>query len=145
MQKPPVEGEDPNPSGCPLYDYGNKICNLYSSMPLHCASYPLAFNGEAFYLIDSESPGLGNGTMTAESLESARNVAREQFSALSSSSALLPVLYNIILMNIMQQSQEAMSALSDEDKEQLEKLLSKPIEETEETKEDDVAQKLDEE
>ncbi len=30
IQRPSIEGDDPNPSGCPLYDYENKICNLYS-------------------------------------------------------------------------------------------------------------------
>ncbi|MHA2357458.1 MAG: YkgJ family cysteine cluster protein [Candidatus Heimdallarchaeaceae archaeon] len=134
IQKHSVEGEDPNPSGCPLYDYENKICNVYSSMPLHCAAYQLAYNGEKFYLVDSESPGLGEGTMTKESLDLARLRARAHFESLSISSAILPVLYTLILANIMQRSQEAMDSLSEDDRKTLDELLSKQREEeTDET------------
>ena len=125
IQKTPVEGEDPNPSGCPLYDYNNKICNVYSSMPFHCAAYPLAYNGEKYYLVDNESPGLGQGIMSKESLELARTRAREHFDALSVSSALLQVLYTMIIASIMRKSQEAMDSLSEEDRKQLDDLLSK--------------------
>ncbi len=125
IQKLSAEGEDTNPSGCPLYDYNNKICNVYSSMPLHCAAYPLAFNGEKFYLVDSESPGIGNGNMTNESLELARQRAKDHFNALSTTSSLLPVLYAVIVGNIMRQSQETMESLSEEDKKKLEELFAK--------------------
>ena len=125
IQKLSTEGEDPNPSGCPLYDYNNKICNVYSSMPLHCAAYPLAFNGEKFYLVDTESPGIGNGNMTNESLELARQRAKDHFTALTTTSSLLPVLYAVIVGNIMRQSQETMESLSEEDKKKLEELFAK--------------------
>lgn len=128
LKKPETE-DDPNPSGCPLYDYNNKICNVYSSMPVHCAAYPLAYNGEKYYLVDMDSPGLGQGKMTSESLSLARKRAKDHFEAVSNSSALLPYIYTLILGEIMRKSQEAMSTLSDEDKEQLEKLLSKSEEE----------------
>lgn len=137
LQKPETEN-DPNPSGCPLYDYNNKICNVYSSMPVHCAAYPLAYNGEKYYLVDNESPGLGEGTMTSESLQIARDRAREHFEAASNSGALLPFIYTLILGEIMRKSQEAMSSLSEEDKQQLENLLSK-------SKETDVVEETEEE
>ncbi|OLS33247.1 MAG: hypothetical protein HeimAB125_00440 [Candidatus Heimdallarchaeota archaeon AB_125] len=123
--KKPETTDDPNPSGCPLYDYSNKICNVYSSMPIHCASYPLAYNGDKFYLVDNDSPGLGNGTMTAETLERAREKAREHFTAVSNTSAILPLLYTMIIAEIMKKSQEAMASLSEEDQKQLDELLSK--------------------
>ncbi|MFW9851590.1 MAG: YkgJ family cysteine cluster protein [Candidatus Thorarchaeota archaeon] len=125
IQKLSTEGEDPNPSGCPLYDYENKICNVYSTMPLHCAAYPLAYNGEKFYLVDTESPGIGHGNMTSESLEVARQRAKDHFIALSTTSSLLPVLYAIIVGNIMRQSQETMESLSEEDKKKLEEMFAK--------------------
>jgi Fe-S-cluster containining protein len=125
IQKLSTDEEDPNPSGCPLYDYNNKICNVYSTMPLHCAAYPLAFNGEKFYLVDNESPGLGNGNMTTESLELARQRAKDHFTALTTTSSLLPVLYAVIVGNIMRQSQETMESLSEEDKKKLEELFAK--------------------
>jgi len=125
IQKMKVEGEDPNPSGCPLYDYNNKICNVYSTMPLHCAAYPLAYNGEKFYLVDTESLGIGNGNMTNESLQLARQRAKDHFIALSSTSSLLPVLYAVIVGNIMRQSQKTMESLSEEDKKKLEELFAK--------------------
>ncbi|MHA1668889.1 MAG: YkgJ family cysteine cluster protein [Candidatus Heimdallarchaeaceae archaeon] len=124
LQKEEKE-DDPNPSGCPLYDYKNKICNIYFSMPIHCAAYPLAYNGEKFYLIDKESPGLGNGSMTKESLQLARQRAQEHYSASISTNSLLPVLYALILNNISRKSKEAMESLSEEDKKKLEELLSK--------------------
>ncbi|MHA1406994.1 MAG: YkgJ family cysteine cluster protein [Candidatus Heimdallarchaeaceae archaeon] len=124
LQKEEKEN-DPNPSGCPLYDYENKICNIYFSMPIHCAAYPLAYNGEKFYLVDKESPGLGNGSMTKESLQLARQRAQEHYSASISSNSLLPVLYALILNNISRKSKEAMESLSEEDKKKLEELLSK--------------------
>ncbi len=124
LKKAEIE-DDPNPSGCPLYDYTNKICNVYSSMPLYCSSYPLAYNGEKFYLVDNDSPGLGNGSMTSETLEMARERARNHFTAVSNTSAILPLLYTMVLANIMKKSQEAMESLSEEDQQQLEELLSK--------------------
>ena len=139
LRKPETE-EDPNPSGCPLYDYNNKICNVYSSMPVHCAAYPLAYNGEKHFLVDTDSPGLGNGTMTSESLSVARQRAKDHYEAVSNSSALLPFIYTLILGEIMKKSQEAMSSLSPEDKEQLEKLLSKSDEDNEE----EIAEEIDE-
>ncbi|MHA1199572.1 MAG: YkgJ family cysteine cluster protein [Candidatus Heimdallarchaeaceae archaeon] len=132
LKKPETE-DDPNPSGCPLYDYANKICNVYSSMPVHCAAYPLAYNGEKHFLVDNESPGLGEGSMTNESLTIARQRAKDHFEAISNSSALLPFLYTLILGEIMRKSQEAMSTLSEDDKKQLEDLLSKPDDEESES------------
>ncbi len=125
LKKAPVEGEDPNPSGCPLYDFENKICNLYSSMPLHCAAYPLAYNGEKFYLVDTESPGLGSGNMSKESLAEARLKAQNQFSALTSTSSILPLIYSLILGNMIKRNQEAMDAMSEEDRKKLDELMRK--------------------
>ena len=134
LKKYSMEGKDENPSGCPMYDYKNKICNIYFSMPIHCQAYPLAFNGEKFYLVDRDSPGLGNGVMTSESLNIARTRAKDHFNALNSSSTILPILYTIIIANIARKSQEAISSLSEEDQKKLEALLSKSKEEEEEIK-----------
>lgn len=125
IQKAQTEDDNSNPSGCPLYDYENKICNVYFSMPIFCASYPLAYNGEKYYLVDKESPGLGNGSMTKDSLELARSRARDHFSYLISTSSIMPLLYAVLIDNIRKRSQEAMDAMSDEDKKQLEDLLSR--------------------
>lgn len=121
-----------NPSGCPLYDYENKICNLYHSMPIHCAAYPLAYNGKKYYLVDKDCPGLGHGQMTKEKLQLARTRAEAHYNAKNSSKSVIPVLYTLILTNIMKKSQEAMGSLSPEDKEQLNTLLSKSKEQTDE-------------
>ncbi len=104
-------------------------------MPFHCAAYPLAYNGEKYFLVDTESPGIGQGSMSKESLDLARTRAREHFDVLSVSSALLQVLYTMIISSIMQKSQEAMDALSEEDRKQLDDLLSKSDGEEEEEKE----------
>ena len=145
LKRAPVEGDDSNPSGCPLYDYENKICNLYSSMPLHCVAYPLAYNGEKYYLVDKESPGLGLGNMSKESLAEARLRAQNHFSALTSTSSILPLIYSLILGNMIKRNQEAMEAMSEEDREQLEELMKKSEEEkADETEKADKTEKADE-
>ncbi|MHA1592179.1 MAG: YkgJ family cysteine cluster protein [Candidatus Heimdallarchaeaceae archaeon] len=130
LKRVPVEGDDPNPSGCPLYDYENKICNLYSSMPLHCVAYPLAYNGEKFYLVDTESPGLGSGNMSKESLAEARLRAQNHFSALTATNSILPLIYSLILGNMIKRNKEAMDAMSEEDREKLEELMKNSEEDT---------------
>jgi len=117
--------DDTNPSGCPLYDHNNKICNMYYSMPLYCAAYPLAYNGTKYYLVDTDCPGLGNGKMTKESLALARTRAQEHYNAKVKNQVIMPLLYSVILADIMRKSQEAMNNLSDEDKKKLEELLEK--------------------
>jgi len=126
---------DPNPSGCPLYDYNNKICNLYSSMPIFCAAYPLAYNGTKYYLVDTDCPGLGNGKMTKESLALARTRAQEHYKAKTTNQVILPLIHGLILTHIMRKSQEAMQSLSEEDRKKLEELLEKSKEKGEGTSE----------
>ncbi len=112
-------------SKCPLYDSKNKLCNLYSSMPVHCQAYPLAFNGEKYFLTDSECPGLGNGTMTKESLTIARERARTYYDSEVGAATIMPIIYGLILTQMMMKSQEAMNSMSEEDKKQLDELLAK--------------------
>jgi len=129
--KRPSKGdeEDSNPSGCPLYDHENKICNLYYSMPLHCSAYPLGFNGQKFFLVDKDCPGLGNGKMTKEWLTACKTRAQDHFNAQGSSAGLMSILYGLILGHIMKKSQEAMEQLSEEDRKKLDELLTKSKEE----------------
>lgn len=119
------EKTEDNPSGCPLYDPQNKLCNLYSSMPVECAAYPLSYNGSKYYLMDKDCQGLGKGTMTKEKLSDARKKAENYYLAKSKTESLFPIVYGAIIAHIMKQSQEAMQSLSEEDRKKLEELLSK--------------------
>ncbi|UJG43216.1 MAG: YkgJ family cysteine cluster protein [Candidatus Heimdallarchaeum endolithica] len=124
---------DSNPSGCPLYDHENKICNLYYSMPIHCSAYPLAFNGQKYFLADKEEcPGLGNGKMTKEWLNTCKSRAQEHYNSQGSTMGVLSILYGLILGHIMKKSQEAMEQLSEEDRKKIDKLLAKSKKEKEE-------------
>jgi len=129
------EENDTNPSGCPLYDHENKICNLYYSMPIHCSAYPLAFNGQKYFLADKEEcPGLGNGKMTKEWLNTCKSRAQEHFNSQGSTMGVLSILYGLILGHIMKKSQEAMEQLSEEDRKKIDELLAKSKSEKEEEK-----------
>ena len=139
IQKHSVEGEDPNPSGCPLYDYENKICNVYASMPLHCASYPLAYNGEKFYLTSKDCPGVGKGEVTKESLKESKDTAGQEYREKNETLATLPGVYTIFMGHIMRQSAEAMKDLSEEDKKRIEEIMSskESVPESKEDKEEE--------
>lgn len=126
----------PNEQLCTMFNKETNRCNIYYSKPISCSAYPLGFNGNAFFIIDKECQGLGQGSMTKEALKEMRDRAKLDFECRTQTSATLPLL-NLLFMQFMQkQSQEALGSLSEEDKKKLEEILSKeraPKEEEKET------------
>ena len=112
-----------NETGCPLYDKENKNCQIYNDMPLNCQAYPLGYNGEKYFVMDKACKGLGEGEMTAEQLKVQRNAAKEDYEARVESNTLVPLLYSIIMGNLVDQSKKAMENMTDEQKDQLQDML----------------------
>lgn len=115
--KPP-EGEE---QGCPVYDAETRNCGLYTDLPLNCEAYPLGYNGEKYYVVDQACQGLGEGEMTADRLRAQRDCARAEYEARSSSAATLPVMYGLVMRELMDQSRLAMESLTPEQKAELER------------------------
>lgn len=118
---PPLRMRVKKEGACPFLK--EKDCDIYDSRPLSCQAFPLGFNGKNFVLTDDECPGVGEGKMTAESLEEMRNAAKAEYSARVRTAALLPALQAIILRESIEASEEALSKLSDEDRERLKKIF----------------------
>mgnify|MGYP000415597607 CR=1 FL=1 len=115
----------PNETLCALFNKETKKCNIYFSKPISCATFPLGFNGNAFYVISKECPGLGKGKMTKEYLKEMRNQAKLDFNCRTRTSSVLPLLQMLILQFFQKQSQAAMESLSEEDRKKIEEILSK--------------------
>ena len=114
----PSEGEE---RGCPVYDVESKDCGLYADLPLNCQAYPLGFNGEKYFVIDQACQGLGEGEMTTDKLRAQRDAARAEHEARSSSAATLPVMYGLVMRELMDQSRQAMESMTPEQKTELER------------------------
>ena len=114
----PREGDE---QGCPVYDADGKACGLYDDLPLNCQAYPLGFNGEKYYVVDQACQGLGEGEMTATKLRAQRDCALNEYEARSSSAATLPVMYGLVMQEMMDQSRQAMDSLTPEQKAELER------------------------
>ena len=101
----------------------------------------MGFNGEKYFLVDRECPGIGKGTMTKELLLQMRDKAKNHNNSQILSSSILPILNSLIMANMYKRSQEAMDSLSEEDRKKLEEMLSKEKEEdsvsSEDSKEED--------
>ncbi len=57
---------------CPFFDAENDMCSHYSYRPLSCRAFPLENDGQRYLIADTNCPGIGKGSMTAESLASMR-------------------------------------------------------------------------
>ena len=112
------EGQE---QGCPVYDAEGKACGLYDDLPLNCQAYPLGYDGEKYYVVDQACQGLGEGEMTADKLRTQRDCALTEYEARSSSAATLPVLYGLVMRELMDQSRQAMDSLTPEQKAELER------------------------
>jgi len=115
----------PNETLCAMFNKETQKCNIYYSKPISCSSYPLGFNGNAFFIINKECEGIGKGSMTKEALKEMRDRAKLDYESRTQTSTTLPLL-NLLFMQFMQkQSQEAMGSLSEEDRRKIEEILSK--------------------
>ena len=112
-----------NETGCPMYDYDNKNCQIHHDMPLNCQAYPLGYNGEKYFVTDKACKGLGEGEMTAEQLRIQRDSAKEDYDAKIESNTLVPLLYSIIMGDLVDQSKKAMENMTEDQKTQLQDLI----------------------
>jgi len=112
--------------GCPLYDRENKCCNIYATMPLACRAFPLAHDGEAFFIRDRECKGLGQGEMTVERLKAHRDAAREELEARRETLMLMPALQGVFTRFFVDESNRALERMSEEDRRRIEEIVSKP-------------------
>ncbi len=114
--------------GCPLYDRENRLCNIYATMPLACRAFPLAYDGETFYVRDRECKGLGHGEMTVERLKAHRDAAREEHEARVETAMLMPVLQGLFTRFFVEESARVLDKVPDEDRRTIEEILTKPRE-----------------
>ena len=120
---------DKDHKGCPLYDKDNRLCNIYSSMPLACRAFPLAYDGERFLVRDRECRGLGHGEMTADRLKAHRDAAREEHEALLETAMLIPAMQGMFTKYFWEESNRTLEAMSEEDRKKIEEVLSHAREE----------------
>jgi Fe-S-cluster containining protein len=122
------EAGDVEHRGCPMHDPENKLCNIYHSMPLHCRSYPLGYNGSNYFVKDRECQGLGQGRMTSESLGAHREAARKELEARRECGILLPSLQGFFTRFFVEASARTLEAMSPEDRSRLEELMARQLE-----------------
>ena len=106
-----------------MYDDENKNCQIYHDMPLNCQAYPLGYNGEKYFVTDKACKGLGEGQMTLEQLKTQRDSAKEDYEARLESNTLVPLVYSIIMGDLVDQSRKAMENMSEDQKSQLQDLI----------------------
>jgi Fe-S-cluster containining protein len=112
--------------GCPMHDRENRLCNIYATMPLACRAFPLAYDGEAFFIRDPGCKGLGQGEMTVERLKAHRDAAREELDARRETMMLMPALQGVFTRFFVDESNRALERMSEEDRKRIEEIVSKP-------------------
>lgn len=117
--------DDDERTACIFYEEEANGCAIRFSRPISCRAYPLAFDGEKYFLSDKDCPGVGKGEPTREALMEARGIAEQEFKERIETLTALPALYTVIMTPIIQQSTEAMRSLSEEDRKKMDEILSK--------------------
>ncbi len=130
MRKPLKK--DPEQTACIFFNEEANGCEIRYSRPLSCRAYPLEYNGEKYYLSSKDCPGVGQGEVSKEALQEARNLADQVFKERGETYTALPAVYSIIMTQMIRQSTEAMQNLSEEDKKKMDKIMSKPSDEDKE-------------
>ena len=109
--------------GCPLYDHENKNCQVYHDMPLSCQAYPLGYNGEKYFVTDKACSGLGHGEMSLEQLKTQKEAACREYESNKESNAVIPLIYSIIMGELLEQSRKSMENMTEEQKNQLQDMI----------------------
>ena len=79
--------------------------------------------GKKYVVVDQKCQGLGKGPMTAAKLRAHRDAALEEYRAKVATGGVLPLLYGIIMGEMMEQSRKAMESMTPEQKTELEKMF----------------------
>jgi len=130
MRKPLKK--DPEQTACIFFNEEANGCEIRYSRPLSCRAYPLEYNGEKYYLSSKDCPGVGQGEVSKEALQEARNLADQAFKERGETYTALPAVYSIIMTQMIRQSSEAMKNLSEEDRKKMDEMMSKSSETKEE-------------
>jgi Fe-S-cluster containining protein len=125
MMRKPLK-KDPEQTACIFFNEEANGCDIRYSRPLSCRAYPLEYNGEKFYLSSKDCPGVGQGEVTKEALQEARDLAEQAFKERGNTYTALPAVYSIIMTQMIRQSTEAMQNLSEEDRKKMDEIMSKP-------------------
>jgi len=110
-------------TGCPMYDSENKLCQVHHDMPLNCKAYPLNYNGSKYFVTDKACQGLGQGSMDAMQLKTQRDAAMADYEAKMESNVVVPLLYSIIMGELVDQSRKSMEHMTEEQKSQLQDII----------------------
>lgn len=132
MLRKPLQN-DSDTTACVFYNEGANACEIRYSRPISCRSYPLEFNGEKYVLSSKDCPGVGQGEVSKEALQEARNLAEQEFNERIETISSLPVIYTIIMNQMLRQSAEAMQNLSEEDRKKMDEILGKSSTDNEST------------
>ncbi|MCK5266101.1 MAG: YkgJ family cysteine cluster protein [Candidatus Thorarchaeota archaeon] len=124
MRKPLKK--DSEQTACIFFNEEANGCEIRYSRPLSCRAYPLEYNGEKYYLSSKDCPGVGQGEVSKEALQEARNLADQAFKERGETYTALPAVYSIIMTQMIRQSSEAMQNLSEDDRKKMDEIMSKP-------------------
>ncbi len=130
LRNPLEEGSDK--TACIFFVKESNACAIRYSRPISCQTFPLAYDGEKFYVTDNSCSGIGQGEVTKEALKDARDLADKEYRERSATLGALPGVYSIIITDMMRKSAEMMKDMKPEDREKLEELMSKEQDEKEE-------------
>ena len=72
--------------------------------------------------MDKACQGLGQGEMTADQLRIQRDAAKVDYEAKVESNTIVPLIYSVIMGDLVDQSRKAMENMSDEQKDQLQNM-----------------------
>ncbi|MFW9768542.1 MAG: YkgJ family cysteine cluster protein [Candidatus Thorarchaeota archaeon] len=127
---------DSETTACIFYNESANACEIRYSRPISCRSFPLEYNGEKYVLSSKDCPGVGQGEVSKEALQEARALAEQEFNERIETISSLPVVYTIIMNQMLRQSAEAMQNLSEEDRKKMDEILGRSSEQ-EETSDDE--------
>jgi len=130
MSRKPLK-KDPEQTACVFFNEEANGCDIRYARPLSCRAFPLEYNGEKYYLSNKDCPGVGQGEVSKEALQEARDLADLAFKERGDTFTALPAVYSIIMTQMIRQSKEAMQTLSEEDKKKMDEIMSKPESEDE--------------
>ena len=139
--------KDPEQTACIFFNEEANGCDIRYARPLSCRAYPLEYNGEKYYLSSKDCPGVGQGEVSREALQEARDLADLAFKERGDTYTALPAVYTIIMTQMIKQSTEAMQNLSEEDRKRMDDIMSKSPESEDEitTSEDETTASEDSE
>jgi Fe-S-cluster containining protein len=132
MLRKPLQN-DSDATACVFYNEGANACEIRYSRPISCRTYPLEYNGEKYVLSSKDCPGVGQGEVSKEALQEARSLAEQEFNERIETISSLPVIYTIIMNQMLRQSAEAMQNLSEEDRKKMDEILGKSSTDNEST------------